>query len=82
MKRSALILIAFATALSVSSCKKKYLCECREDQYEAYEFVNQTTSADDVKSKNRAAAEKACIDRKSEAIDENGYGHKTICSLK
>jgi outer membrane PBP1 activator LpoA protein len=82
MRRLPVILLAFVAAISVTSCKKKYLCECREDQYAAHQYVNQKASADYVKEKNRDAAERACAERQSEEIDENGYGHKTICSLK
>jgi hypothetical protein len=82
MKRLPVILLAFIAATIVTSCKKTYLCECRTDIYEAHQYANQTVAVDNVKSKNRSAAEKACADRQSDALDENGYGQTTLCSLK
>lgn len=83
MMKSILLSFVAILALGFMSCKKQYTCECRHELYEGPgALTNTTTAIKYIKAKSKSSAASTCVSNNSQAIDENGFGHQTICDLK
>ena len=81
MKRIRFAAALVILAISAVSCKREYTCICKEDAYLFHQYQNQSTRIETIESTNVKKAEKACIAKNSEELDEEGSGHKTICDV-
>lgn len=81
MRKTGIVVFAMMLSMFAISCKKTYTCVCTEDSYSFHQYQNRQTRIEDVKSKSENAARKACISKNSEALDDDGSGHTTICDL-
>jgi hypothetical protein len=82
MKRQLLPLLGLIILMS-ASCKKQYTCECKHQIYEGPANVrNESTDIKYIKAKSESSAAATCVSNNSSEIDDNGFGHETICSLK
>ncbi len=79
------ILLSFTAILAFgfTSCKKQYTCECKRELYAGPgAHVNTTTEMKYIKAKSESSAASTCVNNNSQALDDKGFGHITICDLK
>ena len=81
MKKISFAAAIILFAMSAVSCKREYTCLCKEDAYIHHQYQNQSTRIETIEAKNVKQASKSCIAKNSEALDEHGSGHKTICDV-
>ncbi len=83
MIKSLLLPFILITAFSMTSCKKQYTCECVHQIYEGPGILaNKSTDIKYIKAKSKSSAASTCVSNNSSAIDDNGWGHVTLCDLK
>ncbi|WP_276134636.1 hypothetical protein [Polluticoccus soli] len=81
MRRLPSAILILLLAVSFASCKRDYTCICKEDVYVEHQYSNQNTRIEVIKARDIKQASKTCVAKNSEALDEVGSGHKTICDV-